>query len=158
MNLSPLHDWYPKDWRAMIALIASIVGGAVLTIFAWHVVSILDAYGNRLITELVRDPNVKVSVGNVLTTVISTLAWGLKLLLAGLITVILSLGFAVNRRSFKINRGGIDMSGGDGEDPPPTPVTVVNSADAPVPTADVAPAAPVTAAPAASEALPEYAR
>lgn len=149
-------DWYPKDWRAMIALLASILGGGILTIFAWHVVDILNAYGNRLIDELVRDPNVKVAVGNNLNTVIDAIAWGMKLLLAGLITVILTLGFAINRRSIKLSRAGLDMEGGDGE-PPPTKVEVVGTPDVKVANPPEDPAQ-VELPSAEKEELPPYAR
>lgn len=108
-----LPGWPPRDWRAIIALVASVAGAAVLTLFAWWLVALLDHHAERLITELVRDRNVRSEVGAVLVTIINALAWGLKLILFGVIAVLLSLGLAINRRSLKLSRAGLDMSGGD---------------------------------------------
>ena len=120
MKLSDFLPTAPRDWRALIALLASIAGAAVLTLFAWWLVNLLDAYANRLITELVRDRNARSEVGVVLVVVIRTLAWGLKLLLVGVIAVLLSLGLAINRRTLKLGKAGFEASGGDDGPSDPT--------------------------------------
>jgi hypothetical protein len=118
--------WPARDWRAMIALLASVAGAAVLTWFAWWLIDLLAAFAERLIGVLVRDPQVRPEVGGVLVTIINTLSWGLKLLLGGTIAVLLSLGLAINRRTVKISRSGFEASGGDGVEP--TPSTVAGAA------------------------------
>jgi hypothetical protein len=49
--------------------------------------------------------------------------WGLKLVLAGVIVVLLSLGIAITPRRIKVDKTGAEMSGGDDE---AVPVTVTN--------------------------------
>lgn len=105
--------WPARDWRAMFALVGSIVGAGILTWFAWWLTAYLAGQADRLISELVRDPHVRPEVGGVLITIVGVLAWGLKLLLAGVIAVILSLGLAINRRTVKLGRTGFEASGGD---------------------------------------------
>lgn len=148
-----LPAWSAREWRAMIALIASIAGAGMLTWLTWWLIEILTNQGDRLITELVRDRNVRDEVGTVLIVIMQVLAWAVKLLLAGVIAVLLSLGLAINRRQVRIGRQGLDISGGDGEDPPPIPVEVKNQPDKPVPTTE-APAPQ----PDDDSKLPPYAR
>jgi hypothetical protein len=127
--ISMLPVLLPREWRALIALFASIAGAAVLTGFAWWMVDLLRDMANRLITELVRDPGVKASVGTVLETIIESLAWSLKLVLAGMIAVLLSLGLAINRRTVKLGKEGFEATGGDEA----LPVRVTNTPGDPVP-------------------------
>lgn len=136
MRLLP--DWPPKDWRAYIALWASIIGFALLLWVAWWLLEKLLGQADRLIAELVRDRNVRQEVGAVLITIINALAWGLKLLLAGMIAVLLTLGMAINRRSIRLGKEGLEASGGDG-DAPPLPVRITNPPGDAVPTTDVGP-------------------
>jgi hypothetical protein len=132
-----LPRWPARDWRAMIALIASIAGAAVLTWFAWWLVNLLSAEADRLLAEIVRNQNARSEIGAVLVVIIKTEAWGLKLLLIGIIAVLLSLGLAINRRSIRLGKSGLDMSGG--EDDTPVPVQVTNPPTAPVPTTEAKP-------------------
>lgn len=111
--------WPPRDWRGMVALTASIAGAAVLTAFAWWLVAVLTGQADRLISELVRDRGARSEVGQVLVVIIKTQAWALKLLLAGIIAVLLSLGLAINKRTVRLGRGGFEASGGDDGDPRP---------------------------------------
>ena len=113
-----LPSWPARDWRAWIALMFSIVGAAVLTYFAWHLVKLLHHDADALIQALLtdRDRFLRDEIAQVLTTIIATLAWGLKLLLGGVIAVILSLGLAINRRTVKLSASGFEASGGDGSD------------------------------------------
>jgi hypothetical protein len=105
--------WTAKDWRAMTALAASVVFAGALMLMAWLLINKFDGQAERLITELVRDRQVRNEVGAVLITIVNALAWGLKLLLAGVIAVILTLGLAINHRSIKLTKQGLDVSGGD---------------------------------------------
>lgn len=105
--------WPARDWRAMFALLGSIVGAGVLTWFAWWLVATLAVQADRLIADLVRNPTVRPEVAGVLVTIVNVLAWGVKLLLAGVIAVILSLGLAINRRTVKFGRSGFEMQGGE---------------------------------------------
>src|SRR5690349_2558607 len=108
--------WPARDWRAMFALAFSIVGAAVLTLFAWKLVQLLHHDADQLIDALLRDQAkaLRDEIAQVLTTIIDTLSWGLKLLLAGVIAVLLSLGLAINRRIMKLSASGFEASGGDG--------------------------------------------
>lgn len=118
----------PRDWRAMIALLASIAGAAVLTWFAWALVTLLTNHADRLISELVRDRTARTEVGAVLVVIVKTLAWGLKLVLAGVIAVLLSLGLAINRRSVKLGKAGFEASGGDDAAPAAAVTTTTTTA------------------------------
>lgn len=118
----------PRDWRALIALGASIAGAAVLTAFAWSLVNLLDGHAGKLIAALLKNTPVRDEVAGVLVIIIRTLAWGLKLTLVGVIAVLLSLGLAINRRNLELGRGGLKMSGGDGDDGMPSLGTVAAAA------------------------------
>lgn len=82
--------WPPRDWRALIALLASIAGSAVLTgLLAWII---------YLFQIWVRaDP-------------LANIAYGLLAIIGA---VLLSLGLAINRRTLKLSRDGFEASGGD---------------------------------------------
>jgi hypothetical protein len=108
-----LPTWPPRDWRAYIALWASIAGAFTLTLVAMWLMKKLNLHADRLITEIVRDPKARPEIGTVLVNIVATLAWGLKLLLAGVIAVLLSLGLAINHRTIKLSRSGFEASGGD---------------------------------------------
>ena len=83
-------EWPPRDWRAFIALVASIAGAAVLTgLLGWII---------RMFQLWIRpDP-------------LANIAYGLL----GIIGAILrSLGLAINRRTLKLSRDGFEASGGE---------------------------------------------
>lgn len=82
--------WPPKIGLATIALLASIVGAAVLTGLLARVIHILEKAAQWA------------GIVNV--------AYGL---LAGIIAVLLSLGLAINRRSIKLTRDGVELEGGE---------------------------------------------
>ena len=90
--------WPPRDGRAFIALAASIIGGGGVMATAIGVVLILWRGGWADETALAR---------------IEWLGIGLLMLIGGAIMVLLALGFAINRRSFKAGRDGFELSGGD---------------------------------------------
>ena len=85
-----LPNWPAKTWLAFIALIASILGAAVLTIHRIWLIQILEAAK--------------------LFAAIADIA-KLDTLIIGLI--LLSLGLAINRRTAKLSKDGIELSGGD---------------------------------------------
>lgn len=148
--MSAFEGWFPKDYRAAFALVFTVAGGLVLTLFAWHIIDLFDGYASRLITELIKTKAANDAVPGVLVTIISSMAWGLKMSLGGLFIVIITLGFAVNRRSIKVSKTGIDLEGGDDG---PSPAALAGAAsgavagavagDAAGKEADPKPAAPV---------------
>jgi hypothetical protein len=85
-------DWPPKDWRAWFALVASVLGAAVLTgLLAW-IIGLFGRWGSAA-------PLANIDYG-----------------LLGIIgLVLLALGYAINRRSFKgsIGPASFETSGGD---------------------------------------------
>jgi hypothetical protein len=87
-----LPGWPPKDWRSFIALAASIAGAAILTgLLAW-IIGMFERWRET-------DP-------------LANIAYGL-LAIIGL--VLLALGFAINRRSFKGGIGPVSFEAEGGE-------------------------------------------
>lgn len=79
-----------KEWLALVALVASIVGAAVLTLNRVWLIRILErAKAWADIADIAK-----------LDTVIIG-------------AIILALGFAINRRSIKISKEGLEASGGE---------------------------------------------
>lgn len=94
-------EWPPKDWRAIIALVASIAGAGVMTGFAAWLVWILWRGGWPVATSGQR---------------IAALAWALLLVLSTVALILLGLGMAINRRAGKIKLPGgaeVEFSGGE---------------------------------------------
>ncbi len=95
-------DWSPRDWRAMIALWASIAGAAVLTAFsAW------------LVTLIVAAAEATPALAGRAMDALATSNLGLLLVIGA---ILLSLGLAINRRSVKGSAFGasFEATGGDG--------------------------------------------
>ncbi len=117
--MPPLPSWTWRNIIALIALGATIVGAAVLTFVVWWVIGEFGEDADRLITELVRDRQARPEVGQVLVIIYEALAWGMKLLLAGLIVVLLSLGLAITQRKFngEILGNKFGMEGGEQDAP-----------------------------------------
>lgn len=88
-----------REWRAHIALISSIFGSMAFTFFAAGLVYIVWKGGWTPETSEMR---------------IEILGQALLLALAGSLVVLVSLGFAINRRMVKITKDGLEASGGDG--------------------------------------------
>ena len=99
--------WPPRDWRALVALIASIVGAAVLTGFSVWLVQLMAAFARA-------DPAVRLEV-------IRALANSNTGLLVIIGAILLSLGLAINRRSVKGSAFGasFEAQGGEGDDADP---------------------------------------
>ena len=94
--------WPPRDWRAFIALTASILGAAVLTGFSIWLVKLLVTFARA-------DPKVRMEV-------IRALATSNYGLLAIIGAVLLSLGLANNRRSVKGSAFGASFEAAGGEE------------------------------------------
>lgn len=87
-----LPNWPPRDWRAIIALLASVGGAGVLTIGLAYIVRLFEVWH--------------------LPEPLANIAYGLL----GIIGIVLfALGFAINRRSVKgsIGPATFEASGGD---------------------------------------------
>lgn len=97
--------WPPKDWRALLALLGSIMGAAALTAFL--------AYGYWLNAEgthwTMRTEELRAQ----------TSRWILWIVSGGIVLVLFSLGMAINRRSFKgtFGKASLGFEGGDGDEP-----------------------------------------
>ena len=100
--MSRLVQWPPRDWRALIALVASIIGAAVLTGFSIWLVRLLVAFARA-------DPSVRIEVIRAL----ATSNYGLLTIIGA---VLLSLGLAINRRSVKGSAFGASFEAAGGED------------------------------------------
>ena len=97
--------WTSREWRAMIALWASIAGAAVLTGFsAWLVI---------LIVRFARNDR---SLGARALDALAYSNYGLLLVIGA---VLLSLGLAINRRSVKASAFGAHIEAGGGEEHDP---------------------------------------
>ena len=94
--------WSTRDWRAMIALWASIAGAAVLTGFSAWLVTLIVAFArsDRLLGGRALDA---LAYSN----------YGLLLVIGA---VLLSLGLAINRRSVKASAFGAQIEAGGGEE------------------------------------------
>ena len=102
--MSRVPSWPPRDWRALIALTASIAGAAVLTGFSIWLVKLLVAFARA-------DPRLRMDVIHAL----ATSNYGLPAIIGA---VLLSLGLAINRRSMKGSAFGasFEAAGGEGHD------------------------------------------
>lgn len=109
--MSWLRSLAPRDFRAFIALVASIGGTMALTLFSVWITWILWRGGWNVGTELARID--KIGLIAVLVIVIMGVT-------------MTSLGLAINRRTLKANIGssGFEASGGD----EPTPETIAAAA------------------------------
>jgi hypothetical protein len=95
--------WPTRDWRALIALIASIAGAAVLTGFSAWLVHLLVVFARH-------DVAVRLEVVRAL----ANSNYGLLIIIG---SILLSLGLAINRRSLRASAFGasIEADGGDAE-------------------------------------------
>lgn len=96
-----LPDWPPRDWRSLLALIFSVLGAVVLSLFVWWAYAqLLPAAGWSAATEANRA---------------TTLRWTLWIAIGAIGLVLLSLGMAINRRSLKGRWGdkSVEFEGGE---------------------------------------------
>lgn len=101
-----LPGWPPRDWRAFVALIASIGGAMILTALLAWIIRIFQVW---------RIPNP-----------LANIAYGLLAIIG---VILMSLGLAINRRSVKASGLGfsLDATGGDDAAPAPTVATVTTT-------------------------------
>lgn len=99
-------NWPPKDWRALLALVGSIAGAAVLTALVWWGCAVLlpSAEWTRA-TESER---------------LVTIRWVLWIAVGAIAVVLVGLGMAINRRSFRGKIGGAEVDFAGGDDAAPT--------------------------------------
>jgi hypothetical protein len=142
-----------KDVLAYIAMFATIGGAMILTLFVSGTTDIFVRQSDKLITDLVASSSVHQSIGTVLINIIDAIAFNLKMAMAGIIVVLLSLGLVISNRTLrgKLLGNEIELST-DANGKPALPVVVQNPDNKPVPV-DATPPAP--AAPAPSQPLPE---
>ena len=98
----PRPNWPPRDWRALVALTASIAGAAVLTGFSIWLVKLLVMFARA-------DPTVRMEVIHAL----ATSNYGLLAIIGA---VLLSLGLAINRRSVNGTAFGASFEAAGGEE------------------------------------------
>lgn len=105
-----LTSWPPRDWRALVALVFSVAGAVVLTAFVWWGTGqLLPAEGWTRASEVNRA---------------TTIRWTLWIATGSIGLVLLGLGMAINRRTFRAKWGdksaefdGGDRDGGNEEQP-----------------------------------------
>lgn len=93
--------WPPRDWRALLALVFSVLGAVVLSLFVWWAYAqLLPAAGWSPATEANRA---------------TTLRWTIWIAIGSIGLVLISLGMAINRRSLKMKSGdkSVEFEGGD---------------------------------------------
>lgn len=123
-----LPPWTWTDIKQLIALVGTVAGAAILTdLFWWHSDRRLDQL-DRILGLLAAGKG-----GDPLASIGQTLAegatWDGKLLAAGVLCVILSLGFVIGRRKYRLKTPGggeAELSAGDDDQvvepaPPPAP-------------------------------------
>ena len=93
-------DWAPRDWRAMIALVASIAGAAVLTAFSAWLVMLVVAFARA-----------DAALRGRAIDVLAASNYGLLAIIGA---ILLSLGLAINRRSLKASAFGASLEADGG--------------------------------------------
>lgn len=111
---TPVHR-EPRDWRASVALIASIFGSIAMTAFSACLVYIMWKGGWPIETAESR---------------VEVLSKALMLSLAGSLIVLTTLGFAINRRSIRLSKDGFEAIGGDGAEVNNQPVVTTTTTTA----------------------------
>lgn len=106
--------WPPRDLRALVALIFSVLGAAVLTAFVWWgYAQLLPNAGWSIETESDRA---------------HTLRWVLWIATGSIGVVLIGLGMAINRRRFSGNIGTNSVSFEGGDDAPAAANAVADAA------------------------------
>lgn len=107
-------EWPPRDGRAFIALVFSVLGAAVLTgLFAWGV-AILREFGRA---DAARREQVINALANS--------NYGLLVIIGA---ILLSLGLAINRRSLKGSAFGASFEASGGDEAPAAAQKVADAA------------------------------
>jgi hypothetical protein len=121
----PVHR-EPRDWRASVALIASVFGSIAMTCFSGMLVYIMWKGGWPDATAEAR---------------VEVLSKALMLSLAGSLIVLTTLGFAINRRSIRVSKDGFEAIGGDGAEINNQPIVTTTTTTV-TPNATTAPVEP----------------
>lgn len=98
-----MKNWPPKDWRAILALLFSVLGAVALTVLLWAMASmLLPGEGWSEGSEDAR---------------VSTLRWVMWISAGCILLVLTGLGFAINRRRLSGRWGDreVEWEGGDSE-------------------------------------------
>ena len=96
-----MSSWPPKDWRALLALVFSVAGAVVLTLFVWWgCAALLPERGWTAASEANRA---------------TTLRWTLWIATGSIGLVLTGLGMAINRRTLRAKWGdkSAEFDGGD---------------------------------------------
>lgn len=96
-------SWPPQDWRKLLALVFSVMGAVVLTVFVWWgVAQLLPAQGWTTASEANRA---------------TTIRWTLWIAMGSIGLVLTGLGMAINRRTLRAQWGdkSAQFDGGDDE-------------------------------------------
>ncbi|WP_226018098.1 alkaline shock response membrane anchor protein AmaP [Novosphingobium sp. FKTRR1] len=99
-----LPNWPPRDWRKLLALLFSIMGAVVLTLFVWWgSAALLPDQGWTTASEADRA---------------NTLRWVLWIAIGGIVVVLFGLGMAINRRTLQAKWGdkSVGFDGGENSD------------------------------------------
>jgi hypothetical protein len=108
-----VRGWPPKDWRALLALLFSVMGAVILTLFLWWATDQLQPDGGwQPENEAQR---------------LHTIRWILWIVAGSIGAVLIGLGMAINRRSFKGNIGGSGFDFEGGEPDTSTPAGAANA-------------------------------
>lgn len=113
------YSWRQGDLLAFIALIVTCGGAMALTLLKVRQNDVFVRQADQLIAVLTseRHGTVSKTIGEVLSEIIGTQAWDIKLNSAGVIIVLLSLGLVIGVRQFKFRLpGGAEASIGGGTD------------------------------------------
>lgn len=94
-------SWPPQDWRKLLALVFSVLGAVVLTVFVWWgTAQLLPAEGWTSASE---------------TNRATTIRWTLWIAMGSIGLVLTGLGMAINRRTLRAQWGdkSAQFDGGD---------------------------------------------
>lgn len=111
-----LPGWPPRDWRAFVALIASIGGAMILTALLAWIIRIFQVWH-------VPDP-------------LANIAYGLLAIIG---VILMSLGLAINRRSVKASGLGFSLDATGGDDSAAPTVTTTTTTAVATPTTGATP-------------------
>lgn len=134
-------EWPPRDWRSMLALWASVGGGAIAFILSWRVMTFL-ANETDWRRDLDQPGQLKVVLAQL--AALRMMAMGVMIIMG---TSMLGLWFVLGKRSFELEAWKLKLKAGGGEDSlPELP---------PMPQAPTTVTTTVSIPPAASAAIPQ---
>lgn len=134
LKYGKLPAWTIKDLFGIIALLSTIGGAVILTLLKVAQNDTFVRQADLLIQSLLKQPDARQEVGQVLLTIIDAQAWNLKMDSIGVILVLLSLGLVISNRTVRGKGLGAEFeltTNEKGESA--LPVVVQNPETAPVP-------------------------